>query len=112
VNLRPPRNGHSPEFAESFRVQVEEALHQERIIGAYLNGERLSVSFLPEPEQLAAVEVVSLANALLETADRPSRLRILSFGENLEAERQVLRGECGATLEQLPGEDGDPERFR
>jgi hypothetical protein len=37
------------------------------------------------------VEVVSLANALLEAADRPSRLRILSLGEALEAERQSIR---------------------
>jgi hypothetical protein len=89
--LPPPRNDVPPEFDESFRLQVEEALHQERIIDAYLNGERFSVSFSPEPDRLAAVELVSLANALLEAADRPSRLRILSLGESLEVERQSIR---------------------
>jgi hypothetical protein len=89
--LPTPRNDLPPEFDESFRLQVEEALHQERIIDTYLNGERLSVSFSPEPDRLAAVELVSLANALLEAADRPSRLRILSLGESLEVERQPIR---------------------
>jgi hypothetical protein len=89
--LPPPRDGHPPEFTESFRARVEESLHQERVIDAYLNGERLSVSFLPDPKRLAAAEVVSLANALLEAADRPLRLRILSLGENLEVERQAIR---------------------
>ena len=89
--LPPPRNGQLPEFTETFREQVEEALQQERNLDAYLKGERWSVSFLPDPKRLAAVEVVSLVNALLEAADRPSRLRILSLGENLEVERQSIR---------------------
>jgi hypothetical protein len=38
---------------------------------------------------------------------RPRVLHLALEGENLMAKGEVLRGECGAALEQLPEEGGE-----